>query len=305
MSIKTEARRAVTNAVTIAPDRGESGRSRRAARRPLVGSAVLIFGAIYCLVPVLWVLVASTKSNSELFTTFTFLPGTGLAENFSDLFSYGGGVFGLWAMNSLIFAGFGALLSTLISTMAGYALAKFQFPGRQVWFYTILAGVLLPGITLAIPQYLLMSKIGLAGTYWSVLLPCLISPFGIFLARVYAASAIPSEMMEAARIDGAGDARVFTSIALPMMVPGMVTIFLLQFVGIWNNFLLPFIMLSDEAKYPLTVGLYTLLSKGSGTPSLYSLAIIGAAVSIIPLIIMMLVLQRYWRLDLVSGGLKG
>jgi multiple sugar transport system permease protein len=150
-----------------------------------------------------------------------------------------------------------------------------------------------------------MSQVGLAGTYWSVLLPVLISPFGIFLARVYAASAVPSETMEAARIDGAGDFRIFRSIVLPMMVPGMVTIFLLQFVGIWNNFLLPFIMLSDERMYPLTVGLYTLLSKGSGTPSLYSLAIIGAAVSIIPLIIMMLVLQRYWRLDLVSGGLKG
>jgi multiple sugar transport system permease protein len=254
---------------------------------------------------VLWVVIASTKSNTELFTTFTFAPGTSLFDNLGDLFSYGGGQFGTWAFNSLVYAGGGAVLSTLVSTMAGYALAKYDFPGRQVWFYAILAGVLLPGITLAIPQYLLMSNIGLAGTYWSVLLPSLISPFGIFLARVYAASAIPSEMMEAARIDGAGDARIFTSIALPMMVPGMVTIFLLQFVGIWNNFLLPFIMLSDEGMYPLTVGLYTLLSKGSGTPSLYSLAIIGAAVSIIPLIVMMLVLQRYWRLDLVSGGLKG
>lgn len=278
---------------------------RRRQRRPIIASAVLILGALYCLVPVLWVVIASTKSNTELFTTFTFAPGTSLFDNLGDLFSYGGGQFGTWACNSVIYAGGGAVLSTLVSTMAGYALAKYDFPGRQVWFYAILAGVLLPGITLAIPQYLLMSNIGLAGTYWSVLLPSLISPFGIFLARVYAASAIPSEMMEAARIDGAGDARIFTSIALPMMVPGMVTIFLLQFVGIWNNFLLPFIMLSDEGMYPLTVGLYTLLSKGSGTPSLYSLAIIGAAVSIIPLIVMMLVLQRYWRLDLVSGGLKG
>jgi multiple sugar transport system permease protein len=278
---------------------------RRRQRRPIIASAVLILGALYCLVPVLWVVIASTKSNTELFTTFTFAPGTSLFDNLGDLFSYGGGQFGTWAFNSVIYAGGGAVLSTLVSTMAGYALAKYDFPGRQVWFYAILAGVLLPGITLAIPQYLLMSNIGLAGTYWSVLLPSLISPFGIFLARVYAASAIPSEMMEAARIDGAGDARIFTSIALPMMVPGMVTIFLLQFVGIWNNFLLPFIMLSDEGMYPLTVGLYTLLSKGSGTPSLYSLAIIGAAVSIIPLIVMMLVLQRYWRLDLVSGGLKG
>jgi multiple sugar transport system permease protein len=266
---------------------------------------VLALGALYCLVPVVWVLVASTKSSSELFSTFTFLPGSGLVENLGDLFAYGDGQYAQWALNSLVFAGVGAVACTLVSTMAGYALAKYDFPGRQFVFYAILGGVLLPGITLAIPQYLLMSKIGLAGSYWSVLLPCLISPFGIFLARVYAVSAVPTETMEAARIDGANDARVFVSVALPMMVPGMVTIFLLQFVGIWNNFLLPFIMLSDERMYPLTVGLYTLLSKGSGTPSLYTLAIIGSAVAIIPLVAMMLVLQRYWRLDLISGGLKG
>jgi multiple sugar transport system permease protein len=281
-------------------------RPRPAGRRwAVLPTVVLFLGALYCLVPVAWVLVASTKSSSELFTTFTFLPGTGLVENLQDLFAYGDGQYLQWVLNSILFAGVGALACTLVSTMAGYALAKYDFPGRQVAFYAILGGVLLPGITLAIPQYLLMSKIGLAGTYWSVLLPCLISPFGIFLARVYAASAVPTETMEAARIDGANDARVFVSVALPMMVPGMVTVFLLQFVGIWNNFLLPFIMLSDERMYPLTVGLYTLLSKGSGTPSLYSLAIIGSAVAIIPLVAMMLVLQRYWRLDLISGGLKG
>jgi multiple sugar transport system permease protein len=281
-------------------------RPRPAGRRgAILPTVVLVLGALYCLVPVVWVLVASTKSSSELFSTFTFLPGTGLVENLGDLFAYGDGQYAQWALNSLVFAGVGAVACTLVSTMAGYALAKYDFPGRQVAFYAILGGVLLPGITLAIPQYLLMSKIGLAGTYWSVLLPCLISPFGIFLARVYAVSAVPTETMEAARIDGANDARVFVSVALPMMVPGMVTIFLLQFVGIWNNFLLPFIMLSDERMYPLTVGLYTLLSKGSGTPSLYTLAIIGSAVAIIPLVVMMLVLQRYWRLDLISGGLKG
>ncbi|WP_129790088.1 carbohydrate ABC transporter permease [Promicromonospora panici] len=299
MSTATTPRPVGTRRLAIEPARPAS---RRGAVLP---SIVLFLGALYCLVPVAWVLVASTKSSSELFSTFTFLPGTGLLENLSDLFAYGDGQYVQWALNSVIFAGVGALLCTLVSTMAGYALAKYDFPGRQVAFYAILGGVLLPGITLAIPQYLLMSKIGLAGTYWSVLLPCLISPFGIFLARVYAASAVPTETIEAARIDGANDARVFVSVALPMMVPGMVTVFLLQFVGIWNNFLLPFIMLSDERMYPLTVGLYTLLSKGSGTPSLYSLAIIGAAVAIIPLIAMMLVLQRYWRLDLISGGLKG
>ncbi|WP_432488622.1 carbohydrate ABC transporter permease [Kineococcus sp. SYSU DK018] len=279
------------------------GQARRPAR--VLPTLVLLLGAAYCLVPVAWVLVASTKSPGELFSTFTFAPGTGLAQNLQDLFSYGDGQFLLWALNSLVFAGVGAVLSTLVSTAFGYALAKYDFPGRNAIFYAVLGGVLLPGITLAIPQYLLMTKIGLAGTYWSVLLPSIISPFGIYLSRVYAAAAVPEETIEAARIDGAGEGRTFTAIALPMLVPGMVTVFMLQFVGIWNNFLLPFVMLSDERRYPLTVGLYTLLAKGSGEPALYSLAVVGAAVSIVPLIALLLVLQRFWRMDLVSGGLKG
>jgi multiple sugar transport system permease protein len=211
----------------------------------------------------------------------------------------------MWAWNSLLYAGVGSILSVLVSTMAGYALAKYEFPGRRLIFYSILGGVLIPGITLAIPQYLLLSQIGMAGGYLSVLLPVIISPFGIYLSRVYAAAAMPMETLEAARIDGANEWRIFRTIAVPLMVPGMVTVFMLQFVGIWNNFLLPFVMLSDQSTYPITVGLYTLLAKGSGSPALYSLAITGAAVSIIPLVLLMLFLQRFWRMDLISGGLKG
>lgn len=284
--------------------RADAGR-RRSPRGRLIPTLILIVGSIYCLVPVAWVFVAASKSKSELFTTFTFAPGSGLLENLGDLFAYENGQFGLWAANSLLYAGVGAVLSTLVSTMAGYALAKYEFAGRDVIFYSILAGVLIPGITLAIPQYLLLSTVGLAGNPLSVLLPSIISPFGIYLSRVYASSAMPQETLEAARIDGASEWRTFVSIALPLLVPGMVTVFLLQFVGIWNNFLLPFVMLSDQSNYPLTVGLFTLLSKGSSSPALYSLAITGAAVSIIPLVALVLFLQRFWKLDLISGGIKG
>lgn len=232
-------------------------------------------------------------------------PGTGLLDNLRDLFTYGNGLYLRWTANSVLYAVAGSAASTLISTLAGYALAKYEFRGRNILFYAILAGVLVPGMTLAIPQYLIMSEIDLVGGYWSVLLPGLISPFGIYLARVYAMASVPDATMEAARIDGAGEYRIFGSIGLPMMIPGMVTIFLLQFVGTWNNFLLPYIMLSDETKFPITVGLYTLLSKGSGQPVLYGIAIVGAAVSVIPLIALLLFLQRFWRLDLLSGGLKG
>jgi multiple sugar transport system permease protein len=274
-------------------------------RAQILPTLVLLIGSIYCLVPVVWVLVASTKSSGELFSTFTFAPGTGLLDNLRDLFAYGNGLYLRWTANSVLYAVAGSAVSTLISTLAGYAMAKYEFRGRDILFYAVLAGVLVPGMTLAIPQYLIMSEMDLVGGYWSVLLPGLISPFGIYLARVYAMASVPDATMEAARIDGAGEYRIFGSIGLPMMIPGMVTIFLLQFVGTWNNFLLPYIMLSDETKFPITVGLYTLLSKGSGQPVLYGIAIVGAAVSVIPLIALLLFLQRFWRLDLLSGGLKG
>ncbi|MEV6156395.1 carbohydrate ABC transporter permease [Nonomuraea sp. NPDC052129] len=274
-------------------------------RAQILPTIVLLLGSIYCLVPVAWVLVASTKSSGELFSTFTFAPGTGLLDNLRDLFTYGNGLYLRWTANSALYAVAGAAASTLISALAGYAMAKYEFRGRNLLFYAILAGVLVPGMTLAIPQYLIMSELDLVGGYWSVLLPSLISPFGIYLARVYALASVPDATMEAARIDGASEYRIFGSIGLPMMVPGMVTIFLLQFVGIWNNFLLPYIMLSDDTKFPITVGLYTVLSKGSGQPALYGIAIVGAAVSVIPLIVLLLSLQRFWRLDLLSGGLKG
>ncbi|TXK19390.1 carbohydrate ABC transporter permease [Homoserinibacter sp. GY 40078] len=266
---------------------------------------ILILGAIYCLIPVAWVFIASTKAPNELFNSFTLQPGTGLLENLSELFSYRGGAYGLWALNSLLYAGVGALLSTVVSAAAGYALARYTFLGGRIFLIALLAGLLIPGITLAVPQYLLLSDLGLAGTQLSVLLPSILNPFGIYLCYIYARGAIPEELLESARIDGAGEWRIFSRIALPLMLPAMATVFLLQFVGIWNNFLLPYIMLSDTNTFPLTVGLYSLLSRGSGSPALYSLAIIGAAVAIIPLILLVLTLQRFWRLDLITGGVKG
>ena len=280
-------------------------RVRRKIKRPKLATTVLMLGAVYTLLPVVWVVIATSKSPRELFTTFSFAPGTGLWDNLTALSSYGGGQFWLWGLNSALYAGVGAVVSTLVSAMAGYALAKFRFRGREALFSAILAGVLVPGIVLAVPQYLLMAQLGLAGTRWSVLLPVIINPFGIFLCRVFAAAAVPDDTIEAARLDGAGELRIFGSIALPMMIQGLVTVLLLQFVGIWNNFLLPFIMLSDQDKYPITLGLYTFLAKGAGDTDLYPLIIAGSAVSVIPLIVLVLVLQRFWRADLLAGGVKG
>jgi multiple sugar transport system permease protein len=273
-------------------------------RRPTVATFVLLLGALYCLAPVAWVVIAASKTPRELFTTFSFAPGSGILDNLANLSSHGDGQFWRWVLNSLLYAGVGGIVSTLVSAMAGYALAKFRFRGREALYSVILAGVLVPAVVIAVPQYLLLAKVGLAGTYWSVLLPVVINPFGIFLCRVFAAAAIPQDTLEAAHLDGAGQLRIFGLIVLPMMMHGLVTVFLLTFVGIWNNFLLPFIMLSDQNKYPITLGLYTFLSQGAGDSNLYPLVITGSAVSVIPLILLFLSLQRLWRADLLAGALK-
>ncbi|MFE6480851.1 carbohydrate ABC transporter permease [Streptomyces rochei] len=276
----------------------------RRRRTALVPTLTLALGALYCLLPVVWVVVAATKSGSELFSTFTFLPGTGFTDNVGDLSAYRDGVYWRWMANSALYAGLGALLSTAVSAVSGYALATYRFRGREALFNVLLAGVLMPPVILAVPQYLLLAEAGMTDSYLSVLLPQVLSPYGVYLARIYAAAAVPADVVEAGRMDGAGEWRIFTRVALPMMVPGLVTVFLFQFVAVWNNFLLPYIMLSDDEKFPITLGLHTLLEQGANTPALYTLVITGAFLAVLPLVALFLVVQRFWSLDLLSGAVK-
>jgi multiple sugar transport system permease protein len=286
-------------------------RERRPGVRPehrgkpnWIATVILLLGALYCLLPVFWVLTASTKDGSELFSTFTFAPSTHLWDNIVELTAYRDGVFWRWMLNTALYAGVGALLSTYVSALSGYVLAKFTFPGKSTVFSVLLMGVLVPGVILAIPQYFLFAQFGLTNTYWSVLLPQIISPYGIYLARIYAAASVPTDVLEAARTEGAGEMRIFSTIATAMMLPGLVTIFLFQFVAIWNNFLLPYIMLGDDGLFPITVGLNGLLNQGATVPALYTLVITGALLSVLPLIAMFLLLQRFWRVDLAAGAVK-
>ncbi|HEX6675588.1 MAG TPA: carbohydrate ABC transporter permease [Actinomycetes bacterium] len=286
--------------------------ARRGAAAPRGGrrggatlpALLLLLGAVYCLLPVAWVLIASTKSGAELFTTFTLVPGGSLPRNVADLSAYRDGLYWRWMANTALYAGVGALLSAGLSGLTGFTLAKYRFRGRTAVFNVLLAGVLVPGITLAIPQYLLLAEVGITDTYWSVLLCSIVSPYGIYLARIYAGAAVPDELIEAARTDGARELRIFRSVALPVMLPGLVTIFLFQFVAIWNNFLLPYIMLSDDRKFPMTVGLYTLLNRGASIPALYTLVTAGALLSILPLVALFLTLQKYWKVNLLTGAVK-
>jgi multiple sugar transport system permease protein len=277
---------------------------RRTRRTSIVPTGVLVLGIAYALLPIVWVLIASTKTNTQLDSYAAFRPGGSFWANLQALNSYQGGVFWTWMLNTALYAGGGAVLSAIVSALAGYGFSKYRFRGKGFLFSMILVGMLVPAVVLAIPQYLLVAKIGLADTYWAVLIPSIISPYGIYLARLYAGASVPDEILEAARMDGSGEWRTFLRIGIPMMSPGLVTIFLFQFVAIWNNFLLPWLMLSSENKYPLTVGLFTLLDAGTSQPALYTLVLLGALLSILPLILLFFLLQRFWRVDLGAGSVK-
>ncbi|MDM8086281.1 carbohydrate ABC transporter permease [Cellulomonas cellasea] len=295
---------ATGTATGATPTRRRPKRPAGGERPSAVATTILVLGAVYCLLPVAWVLIASSKSAGELFSTFTFAPSTHLLENIGELASYRGGLFWRWMANTALYAGVGGLLSVVVSATAGYGLATYQFAGKKAIFNVLLAGVLVPGVVLAIPQYLLLAQVGLTNTYWSVLLPSIISPYGIYLARIYAAASVPTDVIEAARTDGAGELRIFATVAVPMMLPGLVTVFLFQFVAIWNNFMLPYIMLGNDRLFPLTVGLSGLLNQGASQPAMYTSVITGALLSIIPLVALFLTLQRYWQVDLAAGAVK-
>ncbi|QSZ49783.1 carbohydrate ABC transporter permease [Arthrobacter sp. D5-1] len=286
-----------------------AGPDRSAGRRrssTIIVTALLVVVALYFLIPVYWVVVASTKSTADLFSTngFWFAPTFSLWENMGRVLSYDNGIFGRWFLNSAIYAGVGALLATYFAAAGGYALAKYQFRGRNLVFGTILGGVLVPGTATALPLFLLFSQMGLANTYWSVLLPSLVSPFGLFLCRIYAQATVDSSLIEAARIDGAGELRIFHTIGLKVLTPALVTVFLFQLVGIWNNYFLPLVMLSDSELYPITLGLNNWLSQVDRLPEFYELTTGGVLLSIIPLSIAMVVLQRFWRGGLTEGAVK-
>jgi multiple sugar transport system permease protein len=271
---------------------------------------ILIIFTLYFLIPFLWLIISATKSQADLFGTFGlwFAPNFNLFTNLQELFTYNNGIFGRWLLNTLLYAGVGSVIGTFLSAMAGYALAKYIFRGRNLIFSVILGAILVPATTLALPLYLMMSTVGLTNTVWAVLLPSLVNPFGVYLARIYAASSVPDELLEAARIDGANEFGTFR-IALYLMTPALVTVLLFGFVGIWTNFFLPLVMFSDPNLFPVTVGLQswnvTSANAGANTQTIYNLIVTGALVSSIPLLIGCIILQRFWRGGLGAGSVKG
>jgi len=281
----------------------------RQRRAKLVTTALLGLFLIYTFLPIYYLIVASTKDDRQLFSSFGlwFASPFHLFANLGSLFAFQNGVFSRWLFNTVLYAVTTSVGSALICCAAGYAFAKFAFPGRGALFGIILGSVMVPRTALVIPIFLLLSKIGLVDTPLAVILPSLVFPLGVYLARVYVEQGVPDELLDAARIDGAGELRIFLRVALPIMQPVFVTVLLLSFVVTWNNYFLPLVVLSSPKYFPLTVGLaswFQQASAGSGGQALFSLVVTGSLVSVVPVALVFVSLQRYWRGDIGEGAVK-
>ncbi|WP_433499448.1 carbohydrate ABC transporter permease [Sphaerimonospora sp. CA-214678] len=289
---------------------GRSG-ARRPPQRNLPLQVLLGFLVVYFLVPFWWVIVNSSKDAPGLFgggSTLWFTDRIDYFENLRQLFTYDGGIYGRWILNSTLYAFAGGLGATILAVMAGYGFAKYRFAGRRFSFSILLGALMVPATALVIPTFVMFSGLGLTNTVWAVILPSLLNPFGVYLMHVYARDAVPDEILDAARADGAGEVRTFLQVAFPLMRPAVVTVLLLSAVASWNNYFLPLAMLSDNRLFPVTVGLGVwqgiASANNAGSTSLWSLIILGALVSVIPLIVAFFTLQRHWRGGLSVGGLR-
>jgi multiple sugar transport system permease protein len=293
----------------MTPVAGKSTTSGKLRRKRGVNTVLLFIFLIYAFLPLFYLIVSSTKTNAELFSTFGlwFAPSFHLFSNLQEVFTHDGGIYLNWLWNTLYYSVVSAVGATFVATIAGYAFAKFRFRGRTLLFALILGSIMIPQTALAIPIYLLLSKVALVNTPLAVILPSLVFPFGVYLMRVYAEQSIPDDLLDAARVDGAGEFRIFFRVALHILAPGFVTVLLFSFVFTWNNYFLPLIVLNDPTLYTITVGLAawnSQASAGGGAQALFPLILTGSLVGIVPIILAFLFLQRFWQGGLTFGSLK-
>jgi multiple sugar transport system permease protein len=268
-------------------------------------NTVVAISVLYTLIPALWLVLAAMKDSDALFgSDILSLQGFSPLKNLQDLFAMDKGIYGRWYLNSLLYAVGGAAVSALVSIACGYAFDKYVFRHKEKLFGLVLAAVMVPQTVLALPLYLLASGTGVVGTVWAVFVPVLFNPFGVYLGRVFSQGYVPGEVLEAARIDGAGELATYFRVSLRMLGPGVVTVFLFQLTAIWNNFFLPMVMLSDQDLYPVSLGLYAWNSSASVSPEYYPVVVMGSLLAVVPLILAFVLLQRFWRSGLTAGAVK-
>ncbi|GLW33162.1 carbohydrate ABC transporter permease [Actinoplanes regularis] len=263
---------------------------------------------IYTMLPLAWLVISATKTQDGLLSSFGlwFDGDFALLDNIGRVFTYQDGIYLRWLGNTVFYVVIGAGGATLLSALAGYGLAKFEFRGRRAVFAVILGAVAVPPTALAVPTFLLFAKAGITDTVWAVIIPSLMIPFSLYLMWVFARDAVPDEILESARVDGAGEFRIFFNLAVPLLSPGLVTALLFNIVVTWNNLFLPLIMLKDRQLYPITLGIYTWNQQAQtvGGDVVFNLVITGSLLAIVPLIAAFLLLQRYWQSGLAVGSVK-
>ena len=263
-------------------------------------NTLLVLLAVVSLAPLLWMLSVSFMATGEA-GAFPppLLPAAATLDNYRELFVRAG--MGRFLFNSFLIATCVMLLSLLFNTLAGYAFAKLRFRGRDRTFQTLLAALVIPGQVAMMPLFLMLKQLGLVNTYLGAIIPGMAAIFGIFLVRQYARS-IPDELLEAARIDGASELRIFFQIVLPALKPILVTLAIFSFLAAWNDFMWPLIVLSDESLQTLPVALASLSREHVMD---YELMMAGSVVTVVPVLLLFLVLQRYYIQGLLLGSVKG
>ena len=273
--------------------------ARRLNVRRILLYVALVAGAVLSLIPLLWMVSASLMPTGEASTYPPRLfPHTVTFEHYRVLFTRL--TVGRSLLNSTIIAVAITGLSLFINGAAGYAFAKIRFRGRNRTFYLLTLGLLIPTQVAMLPLFLMMKEMHLVNTYWGVIIPGLASIFGIFLVRQYALS-IPDDLLDAARMDGASELRIFWSVVLPVVRPILATLSIWTFLAAWNDFLWPLVVLSDSRRYTLPVALAGLVGEHVQDTELM---MAGAVVTMIPVLIVFLALQRYYIRGVTAGSVK-
>ena len=262
--------------------------------------AALLAGAALALLPMVWMISASLMRPGEAMSYPPRLfPAEPTLEHYRSVFTTLN--MRRYLFNSALIAFTATAVSLLVNSMAGYAFAKLRFRGRDGVFRVLGAGLVIPAQVAMLPLFLVMKQLGLVNTYWGVMIPVFASIFGIFLIRQYA-TAIPDDLLDAARVDGAGELRIYRSIVLPVIGPILATLAIWTFLTTWNDFMWPLIVLSDESKYTLPVALANLSGEHVQDTELM---MAGAVVPVVPVLLAFLALQRYYMRGIMAGSVKG
>jgi len=260
---------------------------------------LMLLGLAVTLLPFWWMVMASFMPGGEA-STFPprFWPSRWSTEHYATLWERL--QIGRFFLNSLILAGGVTLVSLLVNSLAGYAFVKFAFRGRKAIFSLLLTSLVIPGQVTMLPVFLMLKQMGLLNSYFGIIIPGMASIFGIFLIRQYL-QGVPDSLIEAARIDGAGELRIYWTIILPLAKPILVTLALFTFMGTWNDFLWPLIVLNRQEMYTLPVAIANLMGEHAPDPELM---MAGAVVTILPILLLFLALQKYYIQGILMGGLK-